>query len=606
MFNTFLKNHSFSDYNFSCDFFPTVNDRDFWIAFQNDTVVKYAEDNLDYGWPVVKATDFMEFKKSGDRVVMQTPHYSRRDHLVAFALAELKENEGRFLPQIVNGLFAICEETYWGVSAHRVYDGEFPNIPTPSEPYIDLFAAETAEHLTMICHLLHDPLASFCPEILDRVELEVEQRIKTPYFLHRHDYWWMGYAPSVPNNWNPWILSNVLTVFLLTEKNERRLHRALEKLFTEIQHYYDALPSDGGCDEGSSYWDRAGASLFEFVYLLKQSTGGALDLFDDEKLCLAASYLKKVHVAGDIFANVADSHAKGKAYLCPLLYGFARETKQTDIMNFSAQTYREYGNIAESLSHTVRTVRRLIYSSEFISEMLEYPVSDGLHEALECLPDVQLAVLRAGELSLVMKGGHNAESHNHNDVGSISLYDGKTPVLADIGINTYTRFTFDPKYRYKVIPWTRSPYHNLPIVNGTEQLFGKEHRADFFDAKEGGGCVSFAAAYPEESGLDSLMRVVSVSEDCVLFLDSFTFREDSPREVTEVLMSVLPVIIKDNAAIIDSKYIVTCEGATFSAETVPFEDASLESDWSTGSATRILMTVSDAKDVTVVIGKIPE
>ena len=64
-------------------------------------------------------------------------------HLSLFALAELIENKGRFLPQIVNGIFAICEESFWGLSAH--WADEIPkNVPTPADHYIDLFAGETA------------------------------------------------------------------------------------------------------------------------------------------------------------------------------------------------------------------------------------------------------------------------------------------------------------------------------------------------------------------------------------------------------------------------------------------------------------------------------
>ena len=43
------------------------------------------------------------------------------------------------------------------------------------------------------------------------------------------------------------------------------------------------------------------------------------------------------------------------------------------------------------------------------------------------------------------KGGFNAESHNHNDVGSCVMYfDGK-PCLIDLGREEYTAKTFSSK-----------------------------------------------------------------------------------------------------------------------------------------------------------------
>ena len=164
MFQAFLNAHDLSEFTFHSDIFPTIEDRAFWDAFQNEECVALAEQAMDYGWPTIKATDFMAFKANGNRLIMEDIHFDRRRHLILFALAELKENKGRFLPQIVNGLFSTCEESHWGLSAHwasKKY--ELGNIPRADEPYIDLFAAETAEHLAVIANLLAEPLTDFCP-----------------------------------------------------------------------------------------------------------------------------------------------------------------------------------------------------------------------------------------------------------------------------------------------------------------------------------------------------------------------------------------------------------------------------------------------------------
>lgn len=599
MFKTFLKNHSFSKYRFKSDIFPTVSDRNFWDAFPNDTCVNEAERELGYAWPIVKATDFMEFKKSGNRKIMENIHFDRRNHLVLFALAELKENKGRFLPQITNGLFTICEESFWGLSAHWVHGAK--NIPTPAEPYIDLFAAETAEQVVMVLSLLRAPLTEFCPEIIDRIEYELDVRIKQPYLIH-FGYWWMGYGKAIPNNWNPWILSNVLTVFLLSERNNSKFHRALVKMFEEIQHYYDALPNDGGCDEGPGYWERAGASLFEFVYQLKQATDGSLDLFDDEKLRRIAAYMKKIHVVSDKFANVADAHASGKSTSMLLLYGYAKETGQVDLMNFSAAVFREKGSKQSSCSHAHRTMRRLIYHSEFLREIESFEVSYPLHPILEYMPDMHFATLRRGDMCLSVKGGHNNESHNHNDVGSFTLYDGETPVLIDVGINAYTRFTFSDK-RYE-IPWVRSLNHNLPIINGVEQKNGINFCADSFKATEEAVDISFAKAYPETAGIKTLSRRLTLDENGVVFTDSFDFKDNTDKNVTQVLVTALDVTVEDNCAILANKYIISADEGVVSTDYLPFDDAGLERDWNAKGITRILICANDVSSILVKIERV--
>ena len=78
------------------------------------------------------------------------------------------------------------------------------------------------------------------------------------------------------------------------------------------------------------------------------------------------------------------------------------------------------------------------------------------------------------------KGGNNAESHNHNDVGSFELYIDQTPMIIDAGVGAYTRQTFSSE-RYAI--WnTQSNYHNLPIItvflNLRVQIFALEmHRS---------------------------------------------------------------------------------------------------------------------------------
>ena len=90
MFKTFLETYSLSDYQFSNDIFPSVTNRPFWDAFPKAAVLSAAEAALDYQWEPIKATDFMEYKISGNRSIMERPHFDRRRHLVLFGRQTLK------------------------------------------------------------------------------------------------------------------------------------------------------------------------------------------------------------------------------------------------------------------------------------------------------------------------------------------------------------------------------------------------------------------------------------------------------------------------------------------------------------------------------------
>jgi len=56
--------------NNSWNILPDYKNRQFWqnlpINIRNEYIIK-AEEYLDYNWPVVKATDYLEFIRSGDR-----------------------------------------------------------------------------------------------------------------------------------------------------------------------------------------------------------------------------------------------------------------------------------------------------------------------------------------------------------------------------------------------------------------------------------------------------------------------------------------------------------------------------------------------------------
>ena len=596
MFRRFLKEHSFGEYDFAYRMFPDINNREYWDNYSSREIIEKAEKYLDYSWPPIKATAFMEFKRSGDRLCMEDVHFERREALAMLVMGEHSENRGRFLPDIVNGIFSICEESYWGLSAH--WYKKIGNIPTPHEPYIDLYASETAEHLAVAIDVLRAPLLDFCPEIIDRVERELEIRIKEPYLTHK-DFDWMGYEVR-PANWTTWILSNVITVFLLTEKNTERLGVGLTKMFVEMQHYYDVIPADGGCDEGVHYWDRAGAAIFEFVYQVKLASGGAVDLFDDEKFKNMGLYTKNAHIYGARFICFADCSETKKTGIVPFIYGYGRETKTPALISLAREVFRDGG--AKRYQPSL-TLRRNIICHDFISELSSRDdIAPFVGERCACMNDLEVATLRAGDWILAAKGGHNAESHNHNDVGTFSLYFKDEPILCDVGTAVYSKKTFSLQ-RYE-IPWVRSITHNLPEINGEEEKNGRKYQASSFEAEEGRVKISFADAYPSSAAVSSVDRVCNLGENGLLLTDKFEFSGEE-KKVKEGFVTTLPVRVLGDTAIIDERFFVTASGANAQTEYFSFEgDRNLVGSWKCEGVTRIFFEFDGAESITVTAGKL--
>lgn len=101
--------------------YPDYADRIGWdhlLGDYKEPYIRRGERFLDYEWKVVRATDYLEYGRSGDRNIMQRPFERNNAALGALFMAELAEGKGRFVDQIVNGVFHCCEMTTWALSAH--------------------------------------------------------------------------------------------------------------------------------------------------------------------------------------------------------------------------------------------------------------------------------------------------------------------------------------------------------------------------------------------------------------------------------------------------------------------------------------------------------
>ena len=105
--------------------YPAVNQSAAWKAVltteQHAKLIQQAEGLLGYQWPMTRASVFLDFAENGNRTNFEKISFSRRDALSILVVAELIENKGRFMDDIVDGIWSVCEETFWGVPAHLTY-----------------------------------------------------------------------------------------------------------------------------------------------------------------------------------------------------------------------------------------------------------------------------------------------------------------------------------------------------------------------------------------------------------------------------------------------------------------------------------------------------
>ncbi len=484
---------------------PPASNRAAWEAIpaaMREEILAAAREQLDVPYPPLTATQFLSFVRTGDRVAYETPYFTRRRMLLCAMLAECIELSGAYIDQVVNGLWCICEESFWGISAHNGSShlgmrpiSERP-LPDVENPYIDLFAAQTSSLLLWTCHLLSDKLDAVTPLIVRRVFLEAERRIVKPFF-HHDDFWWMGMIRSDVNNWTPWILSNVISSLLLLDMDDTRLEEGVTRAMRMLDSYLAVMPQDGGCDEGVSYWNMAGGSLLDCLEHIHYLTAGRADFYGDRHIKAIGAFPYHAHIAGPYFWNFADCDAK------PVLdgervYRYGVRTGQQSLAALGMEiAAKAEGILPKDTPETYRVLCKLFFPVP--KAQAECAGADAV-----ILPDLQIWASRRDGLYAAVKGGHNGENHNHNDVGSFLLYADGEPQIVDAGNLVYTAKTFGPE-RYTL--WnTRSMNHNVPMVAGFEQQPGREYAARDVSIAGNGISLDMAGAYPREAGVLSLAR----------------------------------------------------------------------------------------------------
>ena len=328
-------------------------------------------------------------------------------------------------------------------------------------------------------------------------------------------------------NWTPWITQNVLICALTRDKDyfskeKRRVF--LEKAAVSCDFFLDEYGDDGCCNEGAQYYTHAGLCLFGCLELIGFSADANADsgwktndrtlgktscdnddasgfsgIFNEKKIRNIANYIVKMYVGGGYYINFADCSAlPGRRTAREFLFGKA--TSDGVLSSFAAADFRNEDKKEQLIEDEINLFYHVLQAFSY-DEMMKFPVSNKLPSD-SYFESTGLMVARDERYTLAVKAGNNADSHNHNDVGSFTIYKDGKPFVIDLGVGTYTQKTFSDK-RYEI--WTmQSQFHNLPtfVENGTFEdaallneydgnthdsyldcLFGHEPAKDLYDEK---------------------------------------------------------------------------------------------------------------------------
>ena len=373
---------------------------------------------------------FLEFTRNGNRTHYQKPFGRRYD-----MLEKACDGDVGLLSELLR---EVAYERTWVMPAH---DQRLDNFYGRCV-YIDLGAGMRAAAIAKCLRLCRDRLA---PDAVRTAGRELRRRIFDPYLKvarggklsegERKGNWWF----RTGNNWNAVCHSCVVRAAIDMDIPER--DEIIAAALAASPFYLDGFAADGYCSEGMGYWNYGFGYYLKMGIAVREATDGKVDFFADPKWRKVMEYAYGYMLDDKVSPCFADGGGGRDDTLLPL----------------GAEVWPD--------------------------------LKGGGLPLRTLFPDGQVCIMRSADASfaVAVKGGHNDEFHNHNDLGSYVVLADGVIVAGDPGGEVYTARTFsNRRYESKVLS---SYAHPVPVVDGMLQGTGRAFaakivRTDFTDAKD--------------------------------------------------------------------------------------------------------------------------
>lgn len=480
---------------------PTIEDRSVWESWPEDAAdirIELARREMERVVPEFSDELFLEYSQTGNRRPYDQRHGNYLNRYEAIVLGELLQNDGEFLPAITTAIEGLLAERTWVLSAHDSSLNAFYG----RAPVVDLASSRRGMSLAFVSVLLEPVLPA---ELVQRMREAVITRVTEVYrevVLSGeipHGLWWM----RTTNNWNAVCHFGVVSAALTIEEDAAKRAEILSGMNQYLPAFIDGFTDDGYCTEGMGYWNYGFGNFAMLAEVVRRASGGTADWLDSEKVVAISLYPSHFELVDQTYPTFAD--------------GVIGSRPNPVLLDYLADRMA-----AVQAVHPQRSGVEAMGLSEYVTWGLAgdapvIPAEIGATDRRrDGFPEAGLVILRPGEsgarVSLAAKTGHNAEHHNHNDVGTIVVAVDKTHLILDPGGEIYTSRTFS-KDRY-VSNVLNSFGHPVPRIGETLQSTGAGFRGEILSTRWSPDLdqvvMDLAPAY-EVDGLKELTRQIGYS-----------------------------------------------------------------------------------------------
>ncbi len=426
-------------------------------------IIELTEEMRRENMPELTEELFALFEKNGNRLEYENVYFARRKFLAVYGIASVLFKREEDLKKLEEVLKGICSEKTWALPAHC----DTKKRPD-TEKELDLFNSETAGALSEILKEVGDLID---PDLKEKVTEEISRRVLLPFtkegshfgFEHAH------------HNWNSVCCGSVGTVILNFGKEiigQKETDSALNRINDSLMTFVKSFPKDGACLEGAGYFNYGISFLIAYARRFRKVMNKEPEFLKEPVLKKIAAFPNAAFFSCGIAVNFSDATEEEKLHA-----GTLQGLQET----FGTEYYLDSKILADFETDPCYRFLPLLDDLRYAKDLkLNVRQND---KKISYLSEAQWVIAENGKAcGFAIKGGHNDEPHNHNDVGNYIYLSDNCTTVCELGAGEYTADYFGQN-RYNIL-CNSTEGHSLPLVDGIGQSAGKEYRADGFDVKE--------------------------------------------------------------------------------------------------------------------------
>jgi hypothetical protein len=518
---------------------------------------------------------YRQFEHTGFRRGYERLYFLKRAMLTR-AVIEFILGDSSLTDMIQDLLWNICEETSWVLPAHEEQGPDFWEIKpshrasrpvfeggqapwgahtalTREPDAIDLFCAETGAALAEAVYLIGDQLT---PEVVQRVRQEVERRIFKPYLAYGRKHWWY----KGPLNWNGVCNGSIGMAFMRLQRDPRTLNEAIAQVLEGFEAYLaTGFEADGGSIEGIGYWGYGLMYYVTLAELLREQTGGEIDLLANPRLVDIARYPLVVALSRGTYVNFGDA-VEQTALPLGVVQRISERTQVSELRGLLLEPARAEGHGVSAAKLPI-LLRDLAWWDGVIAPFPQ-AVAGDYHLTACGIVKLSAKTPQDAPVLLTVKAGHTDGHHSHTDIATFIYNIAGESLLCDPGRGMYSKEYFRLP-RYQNI-FCNSLGHSVPRIAGTLQAPGPEfggHRQYAgqitqaqLNNREKSVTIEFQGAYAlPELTLARRRITLDALGGAALLHDQFAFAGDS-LPVEEAFVTWNEVALNDSHAVIRGKH----------------------------------------------------